>query len=199
MKKIIASLVAVAALSVAGAASAASPITAVENTVGAAVSTVEATAASVTKGYYAQVNVGSQFESNRDSGTNFSLAYGRQVGNFRGEVEYLGTRDVKSAKLGNVSTNLANINAYYQPNYTFKGLQPFVGAGVGYGELQGASNRNAVVYNATAGLSYKLTSKIDLVTEYRYFISTDTSVRGNDLNDNKYRASAAVVGVRYSF
>lgn len=143
MKKIIASLAAVAAIAFAGAACA-NPLTAVETAV---------------KGDYVQVQGGSQFSDSYGGGASWSVAGGRDFGLVRAEVEYLG------ANIGNYGTaQTVNVNAYVQP-ITIANFTPFIGGGIGYGRIVG---HDATVLNAQVGTSYPLTTKLKAVVAYRY-------------------------------
>jgi opacity protein-like surface antigen len=143
MKKIIASLAAVAAIAFAGAACA-NPLD---------------TAAAAVKGDYVQLSGGSQFSDNFGGGATWSAAVGRDYGKVRAEVEYLG------ANIGHYGTaQTFNVNGYFQP-VTVYGFTPYVGAGVGYGRVV---NQDSFLLNGTAGVSYPLTSHLKAVGEYRY-------------------------------
>lgn len=170
MKKLIASLAAVAAVAFAGAACA-NPL----DTVAAAV-----------KGDYVQVQGGSQFGDQYGGGAAWSVAAGRDFGLVRAEVEYLGSN------LGGHGTlQSANVNAYIQP-VTVYNVTPFVGGGIGYGRLDGHGfGENATLLNAQVGASYPLTTKLKAVVAYRYE-AAETGNAGD-------HTSAVTAGLRYTF
>lgn len=170
MKKIIASLAAVAAVAFAGAACA-NPLD---------------SAAAAVKGDYVQVQGGSQFGDAYGGGAAWSVAAGRDFGLVRAEVEYLGSN------LGHYGTlQSANINAYIQP-ITIDKVTPFIGGGVGYGRLGGHGyGVNATLLNAQVGASYPLTSKLKAVVAYRYE-QAETGNAGE-------HTSAVTAGLRYTF
>lgn len=181
MKTLFASLAAVAALSVAGAA-AAGPL-------------------DVLKPDYVQGSVGVQKQSNRDDGTAFSVTAGRDLGAVRAEVEYATSNGAGSKTLGEVEADTVSLNLYYdlQP---VRGITPFVGAGVGYADLDGAGvvgDSTGAIWNFAAGASYTVRPNLDLVAQYRYNIANDIEVRKGVGKVEKYRAGVASIGVRYTF
>lgn len=176
--KMIASLVAVAAMAVATSA-AAGPL----------------------DGLYAQGTVGVTQQDARNDGVAYSAALGKDFGAIRAEVEYTGSRGANDDKLGDVASNLVSLNAYIEP-ITIAGVTPFVGAGVGYGQLYHGGvvgDRSGVVFNGTVGGSYNLTEKLAVVGQYRYNIAKDVEVLKAGGKTEAYRASVISAGVRYTF
>ena len=180
MKTIFATIAAVAAIAFAGAASAAPAPT----------------------GYYVQAGVGTNYQSNRDTGIAYSAAVGKDFGLVRAEAEFIGTQGSDSNKFGNLASNLGNVNVYVQPT-TVLGATPFVGGGIGYGQMYRrgvvSTNNNGIVFNASTGFSYPLTEKMTLVTQYRYFLANDTKYTKNAHTVDNYNSSVTTVGVRYAF
>ncbi len=152
-------------------------------------------------GFYAQGTVGGQFQDQRNDGVAYSAALGKDFGNIRAEVEYTGSRGANSGKVGDVASNLVSVNAYIEP-ITVLGATPYVGAGVGYGQLYHGGvvgDRSGVVFNGTAGVSYPLTEKLTVLGQYRYSIAKDVEVLKAGGKAEAYRASTASVGLRYAF
>jgi opacity protein-like surface antigen len=179
MKQFIATLAAVAAFAVAGSAAAASPVA----------------------GYYVQGSGGQNYQSDRDSGTALSASFGKDFGKVRVEGEYLATRGTNSATLGDTAANLVNANVFYQP-ITFANITPFIGAGVGYGELFRSGvvgDQNGVVFNGTVGVSYPISGKLSAVLQYREFLANSIQFRKAPGNTDNYKASVATMGLRYTF
>jgi opacity protein-like surface antigen len=162
MRKTLASIVALATIAFAGAAAAESPL-------------------DLVKGDYVQAQGGGQFGDNYGGGATWSVAAGRDFGQFRGEVEYLGSN------VGYYGTlQSGNVNVYYEPSVSFYKIAPFVGAGVGYGRIV---NFNSALFNVQAGLTYPLTSSLKAVVAYRY---TDAASDGE-------HTSALTGGLRFTF
>ena len=139
-------------------------------------------------GDYVQGSVGVTSPSPYQSdGVAVSAAFGRTVGILRGEVEYIHTSN--HTVVGTADVNLGNLNLYVQP-IVYHGFTPFVGAGIGYGNLSVHHySANSAVVNVGFGTSYKLTSKLDAVAQYRHFSATSYN----------YRNDVASVGLRYTF
>jgi len=179
--KFIASLAAIAALAVAGSAAAAPSL----------------------NGVYVEGNIGSTFQANRDNGTAFGVAVGKQFGPLRGEVEYLGTRGNDSKKLGDTASNLLNANVFVDSPKKVLGVTPFAGVGVGYGNLYHGGvvggAQNGAVFNGTVGVTYDVNPKLAIVTEYRGFLANSVDFRKAAGQTGNYAVGTATVGVRYTF
>ncbi len=125
-------------------------------------------------------NYGDDFGRNA-GGAAWSVAAGRDTGTFRTEIEYQGADVGHFGKL-----QAGNVNAYYQPTVKFLGLSPYVGAGLGYGQVV---DRDSVLFNVQAGVTYPVTDKLKAVIGYRF---TDAAQNGGHVN-------SVTTGLRYTF
>jgi opacity protein-like surface antigen len=173
MKTFVTSLV--AALALAGAASAATP--------------------------YVQGSVGTSFQAGDTSWTNVdsALSVGEALGPVRVEGEFVHLRNLDSRS---VTGNLANANALY--DFAKIGpVKPFLGVGVGYGFASGSnvSSTGGAVWNAQGGVSLDLTKHVAAVVSYRYFDSNDieTILHSNASTIKRTSDQVALFGLRYSF
>ncbi len=132
-----------------------------------------------------------------ENGTVFAGALGfRFSKKFRieGELSYRKT-DNSSMTVSNTSTvaeiggdlaaTMAMLNFYYDFDSYWKNVQPFIGAGLGYGTfdlslsnapVNGAnrSDANAIVFAAGGGLKYRPRSDFAFVGSYRYLDTLNT-------------------------
>lgn len=152
-------------------------------------------------GLYTQGTVGVTQQDARNDGVAYSVAVGKDFGAIRSELEYTGSRGNNAGKLGDVASNLVSLNAYIEP-VTVLGVTPYVGAGLGYGQLYHGGvvgDRSGVVFNGTVGASYNVTPKIAVVGQYRYNIAKDVEVLKAGGKTEAYRASTISAGLRYTF
>lgn len=99
--------------------------------------------------------------------------------------------------------------------YTFRNesaIAPYLGLGVGYASVDfdsvqpvGGSVLNdsdgVFAYQGIAGLGYRLSERIQLFTDYRYFATADAnlSTRANVSVDGEYADHSLLVGLRFLF
>ena len=146
MNKFFGSLLAVAALALAGTASA---------------SALDAVTTAV-KGDYLQVQGGSQFNNLYGHDATVSVAFGRDFGAYSAEAEYLNT------DISKTSLQSGGVNVYVHP-VTYYNVTPFVGTGIAYGSIKG---QNAATFNAQIGASYPLPYNLKAIVAYRYSTAT---------------------------
>ena len=157
----------------------------------------------------------------RSSGLDFDSGYGlgAAVGfaympNIDIEIEYVyrnadatldGTRNTGS---GSAESNAVMINALYEfpPSGTMSSLRPYVGAGLGVGNL--AYDRDALdmdsdygfAYQFIAGIGYDVSYQASLYTEIRYFSIADHSIENDDYSfDSGYDSIDFLFGYKYKF
>lgn len=153
-----------------------------------------------------------------ENGTVFAGALGfRFSKKFRieGELSYRKT-DNSSMTVSNTSTvadiggdlaaTMAMLNFYYDFDSYWKNVQPFIGAGLGYGTFDlslsnapvNGSNRsdaNAIVFAAGGGLKYRPRSDFAFVGSYRYLDTLNTlDFNGFEVD---YGAHELLFGIEY--
>lgn len=130
---------------------------------------------------YIQGSAGSVPYDN-SSKSSYTVSLGRDFGKFRVDAGFAEAHDVKLYKH---STQNYNVNAYFEP-ITYKGLTPYVGAGLAHGSFD---SKNAYAYNAIGGVSYDLTSHYTVFGQ-----AVNTNSPSADYNENTYS-----LGLRYNF
>jgi opacity protein-like surface antigen len=170
--------------------------------------------AQTNNGFYVQGNVGAGVPNAssdlRDPSTVLGVAVGYKSGVLRVEGEYLKLGVSSNAtnkfttlgnrvNLGSTDANLLDVNLVVEP-VTYRGFTPFVKGGVGYGVFGGSGTTgNGVVFNAGGGLAYSVNTHLDLVTEYRYFLSENKNTRQNDGSFDNFKQHVVTAGLRYNF
>jgi opacity protein-like surface antigen len=133
-------------------------------------------------------------------------AVGKSFGNgFRTDAELLYSEaDAKTGQTGKTKTLAGLLNAYYDFTTGTK-FQPFVGAGVGLGQvkLDGApyhGDDTGFAYQLITGVAYPITDRISAQVAYRYLGVNDVKV-GSELARIRgdYHDQAVTVGVTYKF
>ncbi len=156
-------------------------------------------------GMYATVKGGvtqaqdQSFNTDYDAGFTGGAAVGKQIGNYRAEVEGIYEESDTDGAGGDTQFYGAMVNGYYD----FKNASlftPYVGAGVGYGKVRYSSDvagvnstsEDTMAYQGIAGVGYELNPCWTLTGEYRYVGTTKAA-------DTRYQSHSALAGVRYSF
>jgi len=189
-KTALAAFAAVAALAVAGAASA------------------------QTSDWYVQGNAGANFQNKLGSGPSLkgddgwaiSGAVGRQITpNIRAEGElFYSTSDGETAGSGDLKTTAGFVNGYYDFN-PGGAIQPFLGAGVGFAQVKadgGAfdDDDTGFAYQFKAGVAHPFTERLTGEVAYRYVNVADVELgRGAAHIDGDFETQAVTVGLRYGF
>ncbi len=95
---------------------------------------------------------------------------------------------------GDLGSKLAMANIYYDFDLNWKKLQPFIGAGVGYGwhdgtinDLSGFSSdisesASGFAWQVGGGLKYNVADDMALIGAYRYLDGQDLEFGGYDIN-----------------
>jgi opacity protein-like surface antigen len=120
---------------------------------------------------------------------------------FRGELEGGYSEAENSNQPGHTSVSFGLANVYYDFS-TGSPLRPFVGAGIGIGDVDdGFASGTGLAYQGTAGVAMNIGGGFDLELAYRYFGVTgaDLERHGETLSDGDYKAHQILVGLRKSF
>ena len=141
-----------------------------------------------------------------DGGWTVDGAVGKRFGNgFRTEAELLYSEaDGKNGQTGRMKTLAGLLNAYYDFT-TRTRFQPFVGAGLGIGQVQldGGTfhgDSTGFAYQLTAGVAYPITDKWSAQLAYRYLGVNDVKLGPNiDRLHGDYHDQAITVGLTYAF
>jgi opacity protein-like surface antigen len=147
-----------------------------------------------------------------DTGFGMNAALGSSYGNgLRAEVEFAYQKSdmdkvsvdgyYGSASIdGDITAIALMVNAFYDfmPNEKFT---PFIGAGIGYANLEGddgydSEDDNVFAYQAAAGVAFTLNQQLKFDLQYRFFATEDPSF-GN--LDAEYSTHNMMAGLRYSF
>lgn len=111
---------------------------------------------------------------------------------------------------GSTSSNAIMLNAIYDlPRAgTTQALQPYVGLGLGVGNMSYEGDDDGMdldgdysfAYQAIAGLGYQVSNQGSLYTELRYFGTTDQTVKDSEFQfDSGYGTVDVLFGYNYRF
>lgn len=136
-----------------------------------------------------------------DTGYNFGASLGWNLGanwSVEGEVTY-NKNEYSCCTPNSASLLNLSVNGYYTFQ-TAGSFKPYVGVGIGYGDLtydNGSEFSDWVfTYQAIAGGRFAVTDTTDLFAEYRYVASDDASDSGTVW---EYRAHVLSAGLRVNF
>jgi opacity protein-like surface antigen len=155
-----------------------------------------------------------------ETGYSVSAAFGNSYSSgFRSEVEFAyRTNDLDDGKVsvpelslyeagpidGELSSWAVMINGYYDFD-TGSALKPFIGAGLGYAnvdlELESESDDDGVfAYQLMAGLGFAISKEVSFDLQYRFFATDDPmySIYGIAL-EYEYMTHNVMAGLRFSF
>ncbi len=102
---------------------------------------------------------------------------------------------------GSLDSTIAMVNVYYDFDFNWKKIQPFIGAGIGYGwhegeidnalgfTASGSSDASGYLWQVGGGLRYPVTDSLSLITAYRY-------MDGQDLKFTNIEGDASIHEVR---
>jgi opacity protein-like surface antigen len=137
---------------------------------------------------------------------NFGGALGYKSGPLRYEIQGLyGKTDIDSVWGLDVNGSVRIISGFFNVFYDFDQLStilvPYLGAGLGYGELQskvdGAKcNDFELTFQGAAGLSLNFNANTALTVDYRYVGSAKSK---NGFFDERYANNTVNVGFAYHF
>jgi opacity protein-like surface antigen len=143
---------------------------------------------------------------NGKTGWTADIAAGRSLSsNFRAEAELLYAQDdQKHSDSGRIKVLAGLANGYYDFDTGTK-LKPFVGAGVGIGQvkLDGGAIRDddtGLAYQLLTGVAYPITDKLSAQVGYRYLGVNDVRIgSGAQGIRGDYHDQAITFGVTYKF
>jgi opacity protein-like surface antigen len=144
---------------------------------------------------------GNTFDTN--AGYSYGAALGFNIGSgwsVEGEVAYYKSEYTGYEPNNNDLLNLS-VNAYY----TFETggmLKPYIGAGIGYGDVgyEGDVDQSnwGFTYQGIAGIRFALSDSIDFFGEYRYVASEDVDL-DTVIYKAEYHAHNLQAGLRFNF
>lgn len=97
------------------------------------------------------------------------------------DIQNLGVFEVG----GGVDSTIAMLNVYYDCDFNWKKIQPFVGAGIGYGWHEGtidsvgglpvnsSADSNGYMWQVGGGFRYPIGKTLSLISAYRYIDGAD--------------------------
>jgi len=141
-----------------------------------------------------------------ENGWTVGGAVGKRFGNgFRTEGELLYSEaDGKDGQTGRMKTLAGLLNAYYDFTTATK-FRPFVGAGLGVGQVQldgglHHGDSTGFAYQLTAGVAYPIDDRWSAQVAYRYFGVNDVKI-GPDASPlhGDYHDQAVTLGLAYAF
>ena len=188
--------------------------TALKTAAAAAIATVAFAGAAQAQDWYVRGDVGGTYQSEvngaskakGDTGWTVDGAVGRNFGdNFRAEAELLySDADGKRANDGKLKTIAGFVNGYYDflPGSAWR---PFVGAGVGLGQVKvsGGPQRGddtGFAYQLQAGVQHPINDRVTAQVAYRYLGINNVRIgSGPRALNGDYHDQALTVGVSYKF
>ena len=127
-------------------------------------------------------------------GIGFAAALGREIesefGQVKAEMEasYIPTESKDGGMELNTMNLLANARIGFNPN----GINPYFGAGLGVARVSDGDDYDlAIAYQASVGVGYRLSKRMEVDLEYRYMASTEA-----DLETGKADFGVHSVGTR---
>ena len=143
---------------------------------------------------------------NGQTGWTADIAAGRSLApNFRAEAELLFAQgDQKHVDRGRIKVLAGLANGYYDLDTGTK-LKPFVGAGLGIGQVKlgGGTLRDddtGLAYQLLTGVAYPITDKLSAQIGYRYLGVNDVAIgSGAQALHGDYHDQAVTVGLTYKF
>lgn len=139
------------------------------------------------------------------SGWTVDAAVGRQIdSHFRAEGELLYSDDKAKIGDGRIKVVAGLANGYYDFDTGTK-LKPFIGAGVGIGQvkLDGGpvrDNDTGLAYQLLTGVAYPINDKLSAQVGYRYLGVNDVKIgAGAQGLHGDYHDQAVTVGLTYKF
>ena len=139
------------------------------------------------------------------SGWTMDAAVGRRIdSHFRAESELVYSDDKAKVGNGRIKLTAGLANGYYDFD-TGTRLKPFVGAGVGMGQVKfdGGAIRNddtGLAYQLLTGVAYPITDKLSAQVGYRYLSVNDVKVGSSaQAIRGDYHDQAVTFGLTYRF
>ena len=163
--------------------------------------------------WYVRADAGATYQDEINStpkvkgktGWTADAAVGRQIDNhFRAEAELLYSNDKTKVADGRIKVLAGLANAYYDFDTGTK-LRPFVGAGVGIGQVKldgGAvdDDDTGFAYQLQTGVAYPINDKLSAQIGYRYLGVNDVEIgSGVQAVRGDYHDQAVTMGLTYKF
>jgi OmpA-OmpF porin, OOP family len=164
--------------------------------------------------WYVRADAGASFQgqvngtpkAKADTGWTGDIAVGRQFNsNFRAEGQIVYSDSDRKSVDGKIKLLAGLANAYYDFDTGTK-LRPFIGAGVGLGQvkLDGGSaiedDDTGFAYQLQTGIAYPITDRIFAQVGYRYLGVADVKLgSGAQSFSGDYHDQAVTVGLTYKF
>lgn len=167
----------------------------------AAVAAATLVAGSASAQVYAKGTIGANtqgMEWNHVEAKAYSAGVGYDFGDWRVEADVVSLGDVESRDTDAVIYS-GNVFYDFKPVY---GLNPYVGAGIGFGDLTGSGVRGDnrdLVANFTVGASHDLSENLAVTVDYRHFTSDQLQNLQHDRKVRTFEANTVNVGMRYKF
>jgi OOP family OmpA-OmpF porin len=140
-----------------------------------------------------------------ETGWTVDAAVGRQIdSHFRAEGQLLYSNDEQKAGDGRIKVLAGLANAYYDFDTGTK-LRPFVGAGVGIGQVKldgGAvdSDDTGFAYQLQTGIAYPINDRLSAQVGYRYLGVNNVEIgSGARTVRGDYHDQAVTMGLTYKF
>lgn len=140
-----------------------------------------------------------------ETGWTVDAAVGRQIDyNFRAEGQLIYSNDEQKVGDGRIKVLAGLANAYYDFDTGTK-LRPFVGAGVGIGQvkLEGGAvddDDTGFAYQLQTGVTYPINDRLSAQIGYRYLGVNNVEVgSGAQAVRGDYHDQAVTVGLTYKF
>ncbi len=175
----------------------------------ALLSALGAGAAQATEGWYGRADVGysvdghleafdTEFDLDDDWMGDVAFGYAFQNG-FRSDLELAYRNNEVEVWGSDAEVWSGMINLFYDFNRGGS-VQPYLGAGVGYGKLDFESlDDSGFAWQARAGIGIALTQQATLDVGYRYFMMEDLELDLDGPTDVEYEHQAVTVGLRWQF
>lgn len=177
---------------------------------GAALAASAHAQAATDSSWYVRGDVGAAFQPELnatpkvkgDTGWTVDAAAGRSFGAFRTEGELLYSQADRKVGDGQTKVLAGMLNGYYDFD-TGTPFKPFVGAGVGLGQVKLDDGRTSnddtgLAYQLQTGVAYPINDRLSAQVAYRYLGVNDVKIRsGASSLRGDYHDQALVFGVTY--
>ena len=140
-----------------------------------------------------------------ETGWTVDAAVGRQINNnFRAEGQLIYSNDEQKVGDGRIKVLAGLANAYYDFDTGTK-LNPFIGAGVGFGQVKlderaGDDDDTGFAYQLQTGVIYPINDKLSAQVGYRYLGVNNVEIgSGAQATRGDYHDQAVTMGLTYKF
>lgn len=139
-----------------------------------------------------------------DTGWTADVAAGRSFGAFRTEGQLIYSEADHEIGEGSTKVTAGLLNGYYDFS-TGTRLKPFIGAGVGVGQVKldgelSEDDDTGFAYQLQTGVAYPINDRLSAQVAYRYLGVNDVEIgSGASSIDGDYHEQAVTVGLSYKF